>query len=263
MTTAGPSSGDVPRPGSIGRHDVFISYSRSDRDFVVSLNDGLQRRERDAWVDWEGIPPTAEWMSEVERAIASADNFVSVMSPASMSSRICNEEVSHALALNKRIIPVVPREPDPGSIPGAIGALNWIFFRAEDDFETAVDTLIDTLDTDLRMGTGTYTVAGTSAGLGRTGPRQEPAGAWQRAAVRRALAHSAARGQDAGTERPAYAGHHRQPQRGHGQAARHRVGGAARGPDHVRFGVNGLGPAKSGDQREGARTTARESQPVP
>jgi hypothetical protein len=87
VTTAGPSSGDVPRPGSIGRHDVFISYSRSDRDFVVSLNDGLQRRERDAWVDWEGIPPTAEWMAEIERAIASADNFVLVMSPASMSSR--------------------------------------------------------------------------------------------------------------------------------------------------------------------------------
>ena len=84
MNTAGSTSGEGPQPGSIGRHDVFISYSRSDRDFVVSLNDTLQRRQRDAWVDWEGIPPTAEWMAEIERAIASADNFVLVMSPASV-----------------------------------------------------------------------------------------------------------------------------------------------------------------------------------
>jgi TIR domain len=149
VITAGSTSGGGRQQGAIGRHDVFISYSRIDRDFVISLNDALQRRERDAWVDWEGIPPTAEWMAEIESAIESADSFVLVMSPASMSSRVCSEEVSHALALNKRIIPVVRQESDPDLIPGPIAALNWIFFRAQDDFETALETLIDTLDTDL------------------------------------------------------------------------------------------------------------------
>ena len=39
------------------------------------------------WVDWEDIPPTAEWMREVEVAIEGADTFVFVLSPDSLKSR--------------------------------------------------------------------------------------------------------------------------------------------------------------------------------
>ena len=42
--------------------DFFISYARQDRDLVRRLHDALTDRGRDTWVDWEGIPPTAEWM---------------------------------------------------------------------------------------------------------------------------------------------------------------------------------------------------------
>ena len=40
--------------------DVFISYSRPDIDFVRHLFDQLIARDRDAWADWQDIPPTAD-----------------------------------------------------------------------------------------------------------------------------------------------------------------------------------------------------------
>jgi hypothetical protein len=58
------------------RFDVFISYSRDDDAFVRRLYDALNEKERRAWVDWKGIPPSADWMAELYAAIQSADNFV-------------------------------------------------------------------------------------------------------------------------------------------------------------------------------------------
>jgi hypothetical protein len=56
--------------------DVFISYAREDRDFARRLHDALARVNRDTWVDWEGIPPTAEWLNEICYGIESSDTFV-------------------------------------------------------------------------------------------------------------------------------------------------------------------------------------------
>jgi hypothetical protein len=53
--------------------DVFISYSRKDTDFVRRLHEALGERNRDTWVDWEDIPPTAEWLEEIYSAIESRD----------------------------------------------------------------------------------------------------------------------------------------------------------------------------------------------
>jgi hypothetical protein len=44
---------------------VFISYSRKDKDFVRRLGDALAAQKREAWVDWKDIPLTAEWQQEI------------------------------------------------------------------------------------------------------------------------------------------------------------------------------------------------------
>jgi len=38
-----------------GRAEVFISYSRKDREFVRRLEEALESRGRETWVDWQGI----------------------------------------------------------------------------------------------------------------------------------------------------------------------------------------------------------------
>src|SRR5438034_2192242 len=129
--------------------DIFISYARENRDFVHRLDESLKSRGREAWVDWEGIRPTEEFMQAIYGAIEAADTFVFVLTPDSVASVVCGHEIAHAAAHNKRMVPIVAREVNPDTVPEALAKLNWIFCRDIDDFEKATDTLISALDTDL------------------------------------------------------------------------------------------------------------------
>lgn len=57
--------------------DLFFSYSRSNAPFVRRLHVSLNEAQKDVWVDWEDIPPTAEWLEEIFAAIAGADSSYS------------------------------------------------------------------------------------------------------------------------------------------------------------------------------------------
>lgn len=134
--------------------DVFISYAREDIDFVRGLHDALRSDDREIWVDWEGIPPSAEWMREVRAAIEAAPSFLFVISPDSVTSRVCGEEIDHAALHSKRIIALVRREPEddrgkPLPVHDAVGRVNWIFGREADPFDDAVRQVVESLDTDL------------------------------------------------------------------------------------------------------------------
>ena len=100
--------------------DLFISYSRRDREFVVRLNAALEKRDYDVWVDLEDIPPTADWMEEIRTGIEGSDAYVFVISPDSIASKVCRQELDHAVEHNKRLVPVVCREVDPDTVPESL-----------------------------------------------------------------------------------------------------------------------------------------------
>lgn len=130
--------------------DAFISYCRRDKDFVQKLYQAFHDAKREVWVDWENIPPNADWRQEIYRGIEAADNFVFVLSPDSIASEVCREEIEHAIANNKRLVPIVGKEVAYNEVHPELAKLNWIFFREEmDDFPTAFSKLLGTLDTDL------------------------------------------------------------------------------------------------------------------
>jgi len=133
--------------------DVFISYSRKDKEFVLQLHSALAKLERDVWVDWEDIPATADWWREIEGGIDAADTFVFVITPDSLGSDVCRREIDYAITNNKRFVPVLRREADPGqeglNVHPAVNSHNWIYFREVDVFDNAFKTLIDSIDTDL------------------------------------------------------------------------------------------------------------------
>jgi tetratricopeptide (TPR) repeat protein len=135
----------VPRP-----QEVFISYSRKDKEFVRRLDEELKHRDREAWVDWEGIPPGDTWEKTIYGAIEASHTFIFVLTPDSIASEVCGKEIAHAAANNKRLVPIVHRDVAADRVPKSLGELNWIFCRASDDFEKATDTLIRALDTDLK-----------------------------------------------------------------------------------------------------------------
>lgn len=133
--------------------DVFISYSRKDKEFVLHLHSALAKLERDVWVDWEDIPATADWWREIEGGIDAANTFVFVITPDSLGSDVCRREIDYAITNNKRFVPVLRREADPGqeglNVHPAVNSHNWIYFRETDVFDNAFKTLIDSIDTDL------------------------------------------------------------------------------------------------------------------
>lgn len=125
---------------------IAISYARVDDAFVRRLYDALVAADHEIWVDWEGIPPTAEFLREIESAIADADALLFVISPDSAASETCEREVNWATEFGKRLVPVVCRAAEPASLPEAVRKLNWIPF---DSFDTGMEELASALELDL------------------------------------------------------------------------------------------------------------------
>ncbi|MBD2059564.1 toll/interleukin-1 receptor domain-containing protein [Oculatella sp. FACHB-28] len=124
--------------------DVFISYSRADKTFVKSLYEKLSATGRGAWVDWEDIPITAEWWREIEAGIESTNTFVFIISPASVQSKVCRQEIDHAVFNHKRLLPIVWREGfEQEQVHPALRRHNWLFFRESDDSDQALQSLIN------------------------------------------------------------------------------------------------------------------------
>ena len=134
--------------------DVFISYSRKDKEFVSVLYEAFKRSQKNIWVDWEDIPLTSDWWVEIEKGIESAHTFVFVISPDSIASKVCAKEILHAVENNKRLFPIVRRDTtnfeDGNLAHDKIRQHNWLMFReGEDDFEKSFKTLIETISLDL------------------------------------------------------------------------------------------------------------------
>jgi WD40 repeat protein len=125
--------------------DVFISYSRADTEYVRRLQAELQSRGKDVWVDVEGIRDAELFPSALRRAIEGSDAFVFVISPEAVHSAFCEQEVTHASDLNKRIVPLALRDVPDEELPDEIRFRNWI--PAEDD--GAVERLLAALETDI------------------------------------------------------------------------------------------------------------------
>lgn len=138
------------KPGNDIRTRVFISYSRKDQEFVRKLHNNLVDRGLDTWVDWEGIPLTADWWQEIEAGIEGSDAFAFVISPDSLSSQVCGDEIQSAVENNKRIVPILYREPEKGgAIHPKISSHNWVFMRNEQELTEHIDEMVQIINTDL------------------------------------------------------------------------------------------------------------------
>ncbi|MGD8404443.1 MAG: TIR domain-containing protein [Anaerolineales bacterium] len=134
----------------VSKRSVFISYSRKDIEFVRKLNDSLDSSEIEAWVDWEGIPPSSEWMDEIARAIEGADAFLFVISPDSLASKVCGQELELGIKNNKKLIPILHREPDEGTVMHEkLSSHNWVYFREQDNYENGISKVLESINVDL------------------------------------------------------------------------------------------------------------------
>src|ERR1700730_4917639 len=107
--------------------ELFISYAREDKEFVQRLHRAIEAMGRKVWIDVEGILPSAEWRQEIFEAIEAADAIVVIVSPHSAASKICSDEVLHAIQNNKKIIPVLREDLDESTLPDAVRGKQWLF----------------------------------------------------------------------------------------------------------------------------------------
>src|SRR5579863_6342500 len=105
--------------------DVFVSYSRRDSEFVRRLAESVSERGKEVWLDTEGIADGEVFPEAIKRAIEQSDAFVFVITPSSVHSTYCENEVEHARAMQKRIVPLLREFVADPELPAEIRDRNW------------------------------------------------------------------------------------------------------------------------------------------
>ncbi|NEQ32322.1 MAG: TIR domain-containing protein [Leptolyngbya sp. SIO4C5] len=151
--------------------DAFISYGRADsKAFATELHDRLTAMGFRIWFDQNDIPLGVDYQDQIDDGIDKAHNFLFILAPHAVNSPYCAKEVNLALKRNKRVVPLLQveqiskdtwKQRNPSGMDAAwvsyqekglhsifpnmhpeISKINWIYFRAEDDFEQALAGLV-------------------------------------------------------------------------------------------------------------------------
>ena len=98
-----------------GTQYVFVCYSHDDRDTVDEQIRWLKGQGFSVWFD-EAIEAGSRWSDDLARAVEGCAAFLYFVSPRSVSSRHCLDEVHFALECSRPIVPVeiAPATLTPG-----------------------------------------------------------------------------------------------------------------------------------------------------
>ena len=130
-------------------NDVFISYSRRNKEFTQKLYNALIAVNRTVWADWDSIPAASDWFAEIKEGIEKTNSVLFILSPEWIKSNECRKELIHAIDTGKRLLPILYETVDPKDVPPELAKINWIYMRENDNFESAFQTLLNAMDTDL------------------------------------------------------------------------------------------------------------------
>ncbi|NEO32503.1 MAG: TIR domain-containing protein [Symploca sp. SIO3C6] len=129
--------------------DVFISYSRADSDLARKLNEELQLQGKTTWFDQESIASGSDFQQEIYQGIKVCDNFLFILSPRSVNSPYCADEVEYAASLNKRLVTVLHRQVNTADLHPQLAKVQWIDFNQHNrEFNANFNQLVRTIDTD-------------------------------------------------------------------------------------------------------------------
>jgi WD40 repeat protein len=98
------------------------------------------------WIDADDIPSGARWRQELGSAIEAANAFVFVITPASVASAECQTELSRAVEVGKRLVPVLYR--DAAGAPPVLLTYQYVDARDGTGLDVTVDKVVEAIDTD-------------------------------------------------------------------------------------------------------------------
>ena len=117
------------------RPQVMISYRHTDGDFAQQLAVALRAAKYRVWID-TAITPGKDWRQEIALAIQSSIAVVFIVSPGSVNSKYCKEELYYASALRKPVFPVVLKDAFAdlkGGMKTILQRIQWIQFPTFDE----------------------------------------------------------------------------------------------------------------------------------
>jgi formylglycine-generating enzyme required for sulfatase activity len=102
---------------------IFVSHSSQDNAWCRPFVAALQAQGFDVWYDEQGLTGGSAWVQTLQREAAARDVFVLVVTPESLGSQWCQEEIQLALATRRVILPVLHT---PSKVEGFLLTRQWI-----------------------------------------------------------------------------------------------------------------------------------------
>lgn len=98
--------------------DIFISYSRKDRDFADRIYRELQRFKVRGFMDKNDVSAGADFSRQLKESIKNADSLLVILSRAASQSPYLMAEIGLAQTLGKTVVPILaPGECYEDSVP--------------------------------------------------------------------------------------------------------------------------------------------------
>lgn len=122
------------------RRDIFLSYSRRDKDKMHLIRDKLSEHGFSVWSDESLEPGSSSWRRDVQLAIDGAGCVVTILSPDAKESEWVNEELGYAKIRKLRIFTVLARGDESNALPLGLTGVQWIDMRS--DYESGIEELV-------------------------------------------------------------------------------------------------------------------------
>lgn len=122
------------------KRDVFLSYSRRDREQMRVLHEGLTKHGLSVWSDENLEPGSQSWQRDVRSAIEGASCLVALLSPEAKDSEWVGEELSYAKMRKLPIFTVLVRGDESNAVPFGLSGVQWVDMRT--DFQEGIEELV-------------------------------------------------------------------------------------------------------------------------
>jgi len=94
-------------PPATDQPDVFLSYSRQDKDAALCLADTLEAVGVRVWLDREPIAGGTSWGTEIVEGIKGCTALIILCTPAVMQSRNVRQKIQLAWRYERAYVPVM------------------------------------------------------------------------------------------------------------------------------------------------------------
>ncbi len=105
---------------------LFVSYSRKNERFALSLAQKLRDAGIANWIDQLDIPAGADWKLAIEQALEAARGVVAILSRPAVESPIVQHEIAFALERGRPVYPILIEDCH---VPQNLKSVHYIDFR--------------------------------------------------------------------------------------------------------------------------------------